>query len=130
MIIQDLFLKRTWHLLGRKFRGCLIIVFIILLNGWISKSTAQSNDDCFACHDDPSLTTERGGKEVSRYIPTGILDHSVHRDLECISCHTDADVEDFPHADTLKPVNCGECHDGRDGRFFKRNSWKCFQKRR
>ena len=81
------------------------------------------------CHDDPCLTTMRGGREVSRYIPSGILENSVHNYLECVSCHTDADVEEFPHPDTLAPVNCGECHDdamsnfmgGVHGTAFKRN---------
>jgi predicted CXXCH cytochrome family protein len=72
---------------------------------------AQSNEDCSMCHDDPELYTMRGGKKLSRYIPTGVLENSVHSYLECISCHTDAAVEEFPHPDTLQPVNCGECHD-------------------
>lgn len=76
-----------------------------------SLAFAQSNEDCAMCHDDPSLTTTRNGRQISRYIPGNILEKSVHSYLECVSCHTDAAVEDFPHPDTLQPVNCGECHD-------------------
>ncbi len=106
-----------------------INLIILLLTAVSFQLAAQSNEDCFMCHDDPSLTTMRGGREVSRYIPTGILENSVHNYLECVSCHTDADVEEFPHPDTLAPVNCGECHDdamsnfmgGVHGTAFKRN---------
>ena len=36
---------------------------------------------------------------------------SMHQDLDCIDCHEDADVEDFPHEDSLEKVHCGLCHD-------------------
>ena len=92
------------------FKKGLFLVFILLFFGTLY-GHAQSNDDCAACHDDPGLTTVINGKEVSRYIPANILEHSVHSYLECVSCHTDAAVEDFPHPEKLQPVNCGECHD-------------------
>ncbi len=99
---------------GRRncFSGFSKKMFVLLLFlPAVIQLMAQSNEDCAMCHDDPSLTTFRNGREVSRYIPADILEHSVHSYLECISCHTDAEVEDFPHADTLKKVNCGDCHD-------------------
>ena len=89
-------------------RTFLLISFLVISG---SVAFAQSNDDCAMCHDDPELFTIVNGREVSRYIPAGILENSVHSYLECISCHTDADVEEFPHADKLQPVNCGDCHD-------------------
>jgi cytochrome b subunit of formate dehydrogenase len=36
------------------------------------------------------------------------LAESVHRDLECISCHSD--VSTLPHQPDLADVNCGSCH--------------------
>ena len=63
------------------------------------------------CHDDPDLVTVINGRESSRYIPPNILENSVHSYLECVSCHVDAAVEEFPHPEKLQPVNCGECHD-------------------
>ncbi len=105
-----------------------LLIALFLFTGTVGLY-AQSNDDCAMCHDDPTLTTFRRGREVSRYIPAGILEQSVHSYLECVSCHTDAAVEDFPHPDTLKTVNCGECHDtemddflgGVHGMAFQRN---------
>lgn len=73
---------------------------------------AQSVDDCLMCHDDPDLTVERDGHEVSLAIDPGQYTASVHADLECIDCHTDLDgVEDFPHDEDLGEVDCSPCHD-------------------
>lgn len=71
---------------------------------------AQTNDDCLMCHDDPGLTAERNGKTVSMYIPKNAMSKSVHANVDCAKCHTDAAVQDFPHPENLKPVDCGICH--------------------
>ncbi|MFV0268316.1 MAG: hypothetical protein ACK5HT_14405 [Draconibacterium sp.] len=96
----DSFLKQQ-----KSLTVLLVVLFITSL------AFAQSNEDCAMCHDDPSLTTTRNGRQISRYIPGNILEKSVHSYLECVSCHTDAAVEDFPHPDTCPPVTGGECHD-------------------
>ncbi len=70
---------------------------------------SQSNDDCLMCHQDPDLKTMMNGKTVSLYITGKVLKKSVHKNVKCVSCHTDANVEDFPHP-VLKPVQCGICH--------------------
>ncbi len=62
------------------------------------------------CHEDPDLTTVRQGKTISLFIDKSILANSVHKDVLCASCHPDAFVEEFPHPEDLKPVNCGSCH--------------------
>ena len=86
---------------------CLVIVFAIG-----SPARAQSTDDCLMCHDDPDLTKERDGQEVSLRIDPDQFGKSIHADLECIGCHTDLDgVDDFPHNENLAQVNCGDCHD-------------------
>ena len=71
---------------------------------------AQSNDDCFSCHDDKSLTGTRNGKSLSVYINTKSLFGSVHEKLNCVDCHSDVDPDDLPHADDLQKVNCSICH--------------------
>lgn len=73
-----------------------IIVFVLMMFLGISNVTAQSNDDCLGCHNDPTLTSEKQGKKISRYIPANALDHSVHKNVTCASCHKDAAVADFP----------------------------------
>ncbi|GAB4323463.1 MAG: hypothetical protein Kow00127_16170 [Bacteroidales bacterium] len=64
-----------------------------------------------ACHEDPELTTERNGKVISLLVNVETLENSVHAGMDCVFCHPDAEVEDFPHPEHLSPVNCGECHD-------------------
>jgi cytochrome b subunit of formate dehydrogenase len=72
---------------------------------------SQSNDDCLACHEDPSLTGQRVGKTISVFVEKKMLAESAHADLECISCHEDLSGSDFPHAEDAAPANCGACHD-------------------
>ena len=93
------------------------IAFLLLLA--VVKLSAQTNDDCFACHDDASLTKDRAGKKVSLYIKPNSLDHSVHKAVLCASCHTDAAVAEFPHPENLKPVDCGICHTDAKEKFYK-----------
>ena len=92
----------------------LILVFLFLIFNTLA---AQSNDDCLMCHDDPGLTATIQGKKVSLYITGKVLNHSVHKGLKCISCHTDANVTNFPHPVVLKPVNCGSCHKEAETRY-------------
>ena len=46
---------------------------IILSLFYFPVSFPQSNEDCLACHEDNTLTTERKGKEVSLYVDTKVL---------------------------------------------------------
>ncbi|MFH1700469.1 MAG: cytochrome b/b6 domain-containing protein [Candidatus Zixiibacteriota bacterium] len=72
---------------------------------------AQSVDDCMACHEDPNLTKDIGGENISLYVNVKKFTNSIHADLECVGCHTDLDgLDDFPHDENLEEVNCGECH--------------------
>lgn len=80
---------------------------------------AQTNDDCLTCHDDASLSTIRSGKKVSLYVKPDALDKSVHKNLECASCHAEAAVKEFPHPEKLKPVDCGECHDDAKEKYMR-----------
>lgn len=94
-----------------KIKHNLILVFLFsVLN--ITFVNA-SNEDCLECHEDEEMTMERGGREVSAFVDIDKFNQSVHgiEELECIDCHPDADVEDFPHEDDLEPVFCGNCHD-------------------
>jgi len=86
--------------------------FLMALLLPVSDLSAQSVDDCLMCHEDPDLTKERDGHEVSLEIDAGKFKQSVHADLDCTGCHSDLDgVEDFPHEENLADVDCGSCHD-------------------
>ncbi len=81
---------------------------VLILAGFLFSA---ENEACMECHSDPELTTERGGQEISLYVNEKVFASSVHGDVECVSCHADADVEEFPHPEKLAPPNCGDCHD-------------------
>jgi cytochrome b subunit of formate dehydrogenase len=83
----------------------LLVSFFFILG-----ASAQSNEDCMMCHEDPELTAEKDGKTVSLFVNMDILGKSVHASVNCISCHPGAAGDDFPHAEDLAPVDCGTCH--------------------
>jgi cytochrome b subunit of formate dehydrogenase len=59
-----------------------------------SKAGPPGNDECLACHEDPRTN------------------RSVHGPLACVDCHSDlSKVKDFPHAEKLRKVECGSCHE-------------------
>jgi predicted CXXCH cytochrome family protein len=99
---------------GKKF--FFIAFFLLFLLPFFSLS--QSNEDCEACHSDRELTTERRGRTVSLFVDFDNFAKSVHQSMDCIDCHQDADVEDFPHPEQLEKVNCGMCHDVADEEFY------------
>jgi predicted CXXCH cytochrome family protein len=70
-----------------------------------------TNDNCLACHSDPGLKSG-AGKSVA--VDPDKFRASVHgqSEISCVDCHSDLKaVKDFPHAEKLKSVNCGGCHD-------------------
>jgi len=75
-----------------------------------ARSSAQTRDDCLACHSDESLTTERRGREVSLYVDDAHFKGSVHEKLVCVACHTGFNPEELPHKANIRPVNCMTCH--------------------
>lgn len=89
-----------------------IFFFILIAIFYIPFSFSQeTNDICLECHSDNELTTEKNGKTISLFVHQEKYLKSVHSELECISCHEDADPEDLPHPETLVKVNCSNCHD-------------------
>ncbi len=92
-----------------------ILFFILLLS---QSSFSLSNEDCEMCHSDPELTTTRRGRTVSLYVNFDKYENSVHKNLECIDCHYDADVEELPHPETLEKIDCGMCHSEASEKFY------------
>jgi len=85
--------------------------FALIVLIFPARARAQSVDDCMACHEDPALTTERGGKTISLHVDRSRFAASVHGGLECINCHADLTGSDFPHKTPVAPVDCGACHE-------------------
>lgn len=73
------------------------------------KLPVPANEDCQACHGDPSATRANGAPVV---VDTERFAKSVHGPLSCVDCHSDlaAGVE-FPHPEKLAKVKCATCHE-------------------
>lgn len=69
-----------------------------------------TNDDCLACHGDPSATAA-DGRSIA-VLPDKFA-ASIHGQsgVACVDCHADlATVTEFPHAEKVAPVACATCH--------------------
>ena len=75
-----------------------------------SSLVAQSNDDCLMCHEDDTMTMEKGGKEISLFVNPKVLSNSTHKNLNCVSCHVGFDPEELPHKENIQPIDCKLCH--------------------
>ena len=103
---------------GRSARRPPIAAGLALIGLWLAfwpaprllaATNAFTAADCFACHDDASLSRTNAGKAVSLYVPTNALAKSVHSGLSCTDCH--AGIADLPHSKKLPAPQCGGCHD-------------------
>ncbi len=70
---------------------------------------APTNEDCLACHSDPSAARANGQPVV---VQGERFAQSIHGSLSCVDCHSDLNKPtEFPHAETLAKVSCATCHD-------------------
>src|SRR3990172_8356742 len=104
--MQGIFIR----MISLKRQSIAALSLLVLLACFPYYSYSQ-DEACFECHGDKDLTMERGGKEISIFVNAKIFASSIHAENGCVSCHVDADVEEFPHADDLAPVDCSTCHD-------------------
>lgn len=105
---------------GLSGRRMTYIALIILMT--MGMANAQSDEDCMMCHEDPELVSERDGEELNWFVPLNVIGNSVHKDVGCIECHDDVNIDELYHADQikrLKPVNCGSCHKEKDMQFLR-----------
>jgi predicted CXXCH cytochrome family protein len=98
--------------------GRLIPLFFALCLGAATFAAASVTDeDCLSCHSDPGL---QSGTGRSVTVDPAKFKASIHgrAEISCVDCHTDLrGVEDFPHAEKLKAVNCALCHDSEELAF-------------
>lgn len=86
-------------------------IFVALFNAFLSiHSSAQTVDECLACHSDTTLTMERKGKTISLFADQVQLRKSSHAKLVCVACHVGFDANNVPHKEDIQPVNCLNCH--------------------
>ena len=86
-----------------------VLLTSLLLFVPAANSPAQENDACLECHGEVFLTEEA---ETARlYVKKEIFTGSIHGDLDCIDCHMDMEVDEFPHPAVAEAVDCAFCHD-------------------
>jgi hypothetical protein len=86
------------------------ILLLMLISLLPMLASAQSIEDCLACHEDKSLTAERNGKVISLFVDRAVQIKSPHAKLICTACHIGFDAQNLPHKDKIEPVNCLTCH--------------------
>lgn len=73
------------------------------------KAEKFTNADCLACHNDPSLTKEENGKQVSLQVKEEQFKNSIHGGMfSCTDCHKD--VTSVPHESAPAKPSCAQCH--------------------
>ena len=93
-----------------------IVVLALLLPAMAAaspKATAKKpgmrNEECLACHSDPTLAKDENGKQVSLHVDEANFKASIHGSaFSCVDCHTD--IKAFPHDPTPAKPTCATCH--------------------
>ena len=73
-----------------------------------ASSGLPGSENCVMCHE-AGHTVKRVAGEAPKF-DAASLKASPHAKLECAACHAELASQDFPHAEKLKPVECGSCH--------------------
>jgi len=100
---------------GTGHRGCgaaaRILLSLFCLVVFAARHVSADNSSCLECHSVQDMFEDYGTRAESLVVTEKTLSQSTHRGFDCVSCHSDLEgVDDFPHADQLKPVDCGQCH--------------------
>ncbi len=92
------------------------VLAVVLSTGFLtvplaakSKAPAKlGNEECLACHSDPTLSKDENGKHISLHVDEANFKGSIHSVFGCTDCHKD--ITAFPHEPApVKPV-CATCH--------------------
>ena len=79
---------------------------------WAPITQAQpkpKDEECLACHSDPTLTTDVNGKKVSLTVDPAKMNASIHGGMfSCVDCHKD--IKFSPHEKPPAKVTCAQCH--------------------
>ena len=101
--------------MGRTLRVCQFGLLCLVFAGAALGSTRKpappkpTNEECLACHGDPTMTKEVGGKPISISVNADAFKASIHGGMfACVDCHTD--VKTSPHENTPAKISCASCH--------------------
>jgi cytochrome b subunit of formate dehydrogenase len=98
--------------MARKVKICFPLYFVVFIlactDAALVRAQTTSKEVCLGCHSVEGMEKKRDGKTVSLFVAKEGFEQSIHRAFECTTCHSD--ISQVPHAATLKPVQCGNCH--------------------
>jgi predicted CXXCH cytochrome family protein len=88
-------------------------VFVLVLGVVFFKTglKARSSDECFACHEDKTLTMDINGKKKSLFVDPVLFKKSMHSGTDCKDCHENYNPDEIPHNKNKAKINCSNCHD-------------------
>ena len=104
----------------------LLIVPITIASAQGEEAPDLSDAACLECHSDPELAKEGpDGKLISLFVDQEKFAKSVHGSNECISCHDE--ITELPHSDSLKRVDCFNCHSEEGEIYIRSTHGKAFE---
>jgi cytochrome b subunit of formate dehydrogenase len=90
-------------------RWALVALFLLISAGLVSAAKKPTNEECLACHSDPSMAKDVNGKPVSLSVNADAFKGSIHGSMfACVDCHSD--VKSSPHESTPARISCASCH--------------------
>jgi cytochrome b subunit of formate dehydrogenase len=102
---------RMWRPLRVCQFGLLCLVFAGMALGSTKKPEPPkpTNEECLACHGDPTMAKDVGGRQISISVNPDAFKASIHGGMfACVDCHTD--VKTSPHETTPARITCATCH--------------------
>jgi predicted CXXCH cytochrome family protein len=116
--------KRRGESFARLFS--LVVFAPFFLSLWSGVAFSIENKACLECHGNRDILQMSKEERLEMVIPTpgkeevrkgGIILYvdyeqfrsTVHRELNCVDCHTD--IKGLPHPQRMGMVNCAQCHD-------------------
>jgi cytochrome b subunit of formate dehydrogenase len=97
-------------------RPVLCLLFVLPLPPVALPQTAAA---CLSCHSDRDLSTTRNGQAISLFVDETQFKESIHGTLNCTECHVGLNPDEIPHAKTIPPIACGNCHDDETARYAR-----------
>lgn len=79
-------------------------IFLLFLIAGFPLVVSAAPDDCLECHNN----TPPPGQQKAANIEIGVIESSIHSQLQCVDCHDIDPAKD--HSGTAREVLCGGCH--------------------
>jgi cytochrome b subunit of formate dehydrogenase len=99
----------------RRVRAIAKLFALALTLGLLASATVASaarkpsQEECLACHADPTLTKDADDKPESLHIDAEHFKNSIHGGMfSCVDCHKGVKAE--PHETSPAKVTCAQCH--------------------